>query len=134
MEETKRGPQPKDVVRVDTNHKPVLYAKFFDESNKNWERKPEYNIMFLKSVQQQLNDQLRARGHLFLNEAYDALGMDRTQAGAVVGWLYKGSGDGYVDFGIMDPNRDMQLLDFVTGREGSILVDFNVDGNIWNKI
>ena len=41
------------------------YAKFFDESNVNWNRNPEYNLMFLKSQQQYANDLLKSRGRLF---------------------------------------------------------------------
>lgn len=135
IEETNTGPQPKDLTRQTV--KPggeYLYAKLFGPDNKNWDRKPEYNVMFLRTQQQWANDLLRSRGHVFLNEVYDMLGMDRTRAGAVVGWLHDSDGDGFVDFGIWDPAREFQFLDFVTGREGSILLDFNVDGNIWDKI
>lgn len=134
IEETKTGPQPKDLTRVDVNYPVALYARMFGPDNKNWERKHEYNLMFLRTAQQMLTDQLRARGHLFLNEAYDHLGMERTRVGAVVGWIYNGPGDDFVDFGIWDQEREDRLFDFVTGRENSILVDFNVCGNIWDKI
>lgn len=135
IEETNKGPQPKDLTRQDVQPgQEYLYAKLFAPDNKNWERKPEYNVMFLRSQQNYANDVLRARGHIFLNEVYDMLGMERTRAGAVVGWLADGDGDGFIDFGIWDANREDQFLEFVTGREGSILLDFNVDGNIWDKI
>ena len=134
IEETETGPQPKEIVRVDKDAPTYLYARFFDESNKNWEPRSEYNVMFLRTAQQRLNDKLRARGHVFLNEVYDTLGMDRSKEGAVVGWLYDGDGDGYIDFGIWDRERDEHLFEFVTGRENAILLDFNVDGSIWDKI
>lgn len=135
MEETKRGPQPKDLTRqAVVPGQEHLYAKLFGPDNKNWDRKPEYNIMFLRNAQNMANDQLRARGHIFLNEVYDMMGMERTRVGSVVGWLDRGEGDGFVDFGIWDADREWQFMDFVTGREGSILLDFNVDGNIWDKI
>lgn len=108
-----------------------LYAKFFDEYSINWSKTPEYNLVFLKCQQQMANDLLNARGHLFLNEVYDMLGIPRTQAGVIVGWV-KGNGDSYVDFGIYDPS--ISNREFVNGYERSILLDFNVDGVVYDKI
>ena len=110
------------------------YARFFDEYNPNWQNDPEYNLMFLKSQQQYANDLLIARGRLFLNEVYDMLGMERSKAGQVVGWVYNEanpSGDNFVDFGIYDLHKERTRA-FVNGLEPSILLDFNVDGNIWD--
>ena len=110
------------------------YAKFFDEANPNWQNDPEYNLMFLKSQQQYANDLLKARGRLFLNEVYDMLGIDRTKAGQVVGWTYNPNnptGDNFVDFGIYDMSKE-RVRAFVNGYETNILLDFNVDGNIWD--
>ena len=110
------------------------YARFFDEFNPNWQNDPEYNLMFLKSQQQYANDLLKARGRLFLNEVYDMLGMERSKAGQVVGWVYNEanpSGDNFVDFGIYDLHKERTRA-FVNGLEPSILLDFNVDGNIWD--
>lgn len=110
------------------------YARFFDEYCTGWEKDSEYNLMFLKRQQDYANDLLQAKGHLFLNEVYDMLGIPRTKAGQVVGWVYDKNneiGDNYVDFGIYDV-RNPDKRDFVNGRERSILLDFNVDGNIWD--
>ena len=112
------------------------YAKFFDESNVNWNRNPEYNLMFLKSQQQYANDLLKSRGRLFLNEVYDMLGMERTKAGQVVGWVYDEEnpiGDNFVDFGIYDMSKE-RVRAFVNGYEPNILLDFNVDGNVWDAM
>lgn len=111
-----------------------MYSKIFDEYNQNWDPHPEYNVLFLRGVQNQCNDRLRAKGHLTLNEVYRDLGMDETPEGAVVGWIYDGEGDGFVDFGIWQ-SRDMtRMHDFLVGREGGIMLDFNVDGTMWDKI
>lgn len=105
------------------------YAKFFDESNIHWQKCPEYNIFFLKRQQDYANDLLNIRGHVFLNEVYDMLGFDHTQAGAVVGWTIDG-GDGYISFGIFSDGNEY----FVNTQERSVLLDFNVDGIIIDKI
>lgn len=111
------------------------YARFFDEeSSSSWSRDPDVNIFFLRSVQNYCNDRLRMKGHIFLNEVFDALGFSHTRAGAQVGWRWKqGSGDDKVDFGIWDGDRE-SIRDFFNGREGAILLDFNVDGVISDKI
>lgn len=115
------------------------YARFFDEANINWDKSPEQNMYFLKMVQNQMNDKLKARGHVFLNEVYDALGFDRSEAGQLVGWVWSNdntameAGDGYIDFGIFDGN-DYAKRAFVNGDERSILLDFNIDGMIYDLI
>lgn len=115
------------------------YARFFDEANINWDKSPEQNMYFLKMVQNQMNDKLKARGHVFLNEVYDALGFDRSEAGQLVGWVWNKdntameAGDGYIDFGIFDGN-DCAKRAFVNGDERSILLDFNIDGMIYDLI
>jgi hypothetical protein len=112
---------------------PSMYARVFDETNRHWQKSPEYNIFFLRCQQNTANDQLKARGHIFLNEVYDLLGMERSPAGAVVGWVYEGNGDSYVDFGVFNGNSPT-TIDFVNGREGAVWLDFNVDGTIYDKI
>ena len=110
------------------------YAKFFDEASPYWQKDPEYNFMFLKSQQQYANDLLKARGRLFLNEVYEMLGIDKTKAGQIVGWVYNPEnpiGDNFVDFGIFDMSKE-RVRAFVNGYEPNILLDFNVDGNIWS--
>ena len=112
------------------------YARFFDEASPNWQNDPEYNLMFLKAQQQYANDLLKAKGRLFLNEVYDMLGIDRTKAGQVVGWVYNPenpTGDNFVDFGIYDMSRE-RVRAFVNGYETNILLDFNVDGDVWSMM
>ena len=114
---------------------PSIYARFFDETSTSWNRDPEVNRFFLQSQQNYANDQLISRGHLFLNEVYDLLGLERSSAGSVVGWVvsHNGSTDNKVDFGIFDAENAVKR-DFVNGFEGAILLDFNVDGVIWDQI
>jgi len=107
------------------------YAKFFDECSHEWNNDPEYNQLFLRSQQNYFNNLLQVRKAVFLNEVYDALGIPRTSAGSVVGWKL-GNGDGFIDFGIFDGSAIKR--EFVNGRERSILLDFNVDGVIYDLI
>ena len=112
------------------------YARFFDEFNPNWKSDPEYNLMFLRSQQQYANDLLRAKGRLFLNEVYEMLGMEKSKAGQIVGWVYdekNPTGDNFVDFGVYNLH-DERVRAFVNGLEPSILLDFNVDGDVWESM
>lgn len=133
-ETIKKGSKSTKVDRFDPKTGASIYAKFFDEYNPNWGKDPEVSKVFLRHMQNYANDILHARGHLFLNEVYDMLGFDHTQPGAVVGWLLNEKGDNYVDFGVFNGEDDERIRDFVNGREGVILLDFNVDGLIFDKI
>lgn len=126
----------KKTVNVADPNNYSTYARFFDDGCTGWTKDPEYNLMFLKNQQRYANDLLKSRGHLFLNEVYDMLGIPRTKAGQVVGWIYDEeypNGDNFVDFGIYDLYNE-KARDFVNGYERSILLDFNVDGDIMNLI
>jgi hypothetical protein len=113
---------------------PSVYARFFDPTSTSWNKNPDYNFVFLRSQQNWANDLLKIRGHVFLNEVYDMLGLERSKAGSVVGWILIGEyRDNYIDFGLFDGD-DQAARDFVNGREGSVLLDFNVDGVIWDKL
>lgn len=112
------------------------YARFFDASSENFAKDPEYNMMFLRRQQDYANEMLKSRGHLFLNEVYDLLDIPRSKAGQVVGWVYDKNGntkgDNYVDFGLY--RNDQGTRRFVNGLEYNILLDFNVDGVIYDLI
>lgn len=134
----------KTIEVVDPNHI-SQYARYFDSSSVHWDPIPEYALMFLRTQQSQATDQLNTNGHLFLNEVYDMLGIPRTQAGSVVGWV-KGKGDQFVDFGIYETkhngyesDHDCDTIgekrrDFVNGHKNGILLDFNVAGVIYDLI
>ena len=52
----------------------------------------------------------------------------------MVGWIDGGDGDNYVSFGIYDIHAVNNRREFINGYEPSIILDFNVDGVIWDKI
>ena len=112
------------------------YAKFFTDGCAGWSKDPEKNLFFLKRQQDYANEVLKAKGYLFLNDVYEMIGIPRTKAGQVVGWIYDEKnpiGDNFVDFGIYDTHKESNQR-FVNGYERTILLDFNVDGNILDLI
>lgn len=109
----------------------TTHARWFGPSSFVWADRmfdEEYCLMFLKYSERYANDILRERGHLFLNEVYEMLGLPRTVAGQFVGWIY--SEDKGVSFGIYSKDN----ADFINGCRAEVLLDFNVDGIIVDKI
>lgn len=117
-------------IKVCDPNKLSPYARFFDEASPNWQKNPELNRLFVQCQQNYANHLLHARGHVFLNEVYDMLGLDRSSAGQVVGWIIGEDGDNFIDFGMFEPANAA----FINGWERSILLDFNVDGVIYDKL
>lgn len=98
-----------------------VFTAVFDENSIYWHCDPDYNRLFLQAQQNYFNHLLKARGHVFLNEIYDALGMNRTVKGQLFGWL--ASNDNPIDFAI-------EYEDLST----AIDLTFNVDGIIYEEI
>lgn len=119
----------KHVVPVINPNQTSLYARSFNESNPNWQPNAEENRTFLQLQQNWWNNVLHSRGHVFLNEVYESLGMAHSRPGAVVGWLSgpNSNGDGFIDFGFFEAWQ-------INNMEPEIWLDFNVDGVIQNKI
>lgn len=127
--ETGKEKKVKKTVMVADPNLQSDYAVYFDSKSRNFETNFDYNRMFLKAQQQFANDKLQTRGHLFLNEILDDLDLPRTSAGQIVGWTKDGP-DGYVNFRILEVERETE-----DGRhEPALLLDFNVEGNIWEKM
>ena len=115
-------------------NKPSPYSAFVSLKNVHWSPDVDDMLFNLKVVQNNLNDKLRIQGHLFLNEAYDMLGVTRTKAGQVVGWLYDTEdGDQFVDFGLERVERQVSSAFGNTIADG-FWVELNVDGVIYDKI
>lgn len=129
-----------------------IYARWFEKphndgsgkGSRQWCPTSEYNLTFLKGQQNYWNDMLQVRGHVFLNEVYDSLGFERVPAGQVVGWVL-GEGDGFIDFGMYNgtdrKSADGSELvvgdwnrDFINGYQNTVLLDFNVDGVVYEMI
>jgi hypothetical protein len=132
VEETKQGPKVVATKKFPDGITRSIYARCFDENSSSWQRAPGYNQVFIRAQQAYANDLLQARGHVFLNDVYDMLGLSRTKEGAVVGWVL-GNGDDFIDFGVFGGDAFM-AKQFVNGVERNVWLDFNVDGIVYDKI
>lgn len=105
-------------------------AKFGRDTTKMFQNSMGNNRVFIELMQHQANLRLQANGHVFLNEVYDWLGLPRTTAGAIVGWVYNSqNGDNYIDFCMYDPNADVKVP-----YDRCLWLDFNVDGPIFESL
>lgn len=113
------------------------YAVYFDHRSKYYEDNDDYNRLFLNSHQRYANDRLRAKGYLTLLDIYEAMDIPMTdlqrKAAMVVGWKYEKDneiGDNDVCFDIINTYRERE-----DGKvEPCIILDFNVDGNIYERM
>jgi hypothetical protein len=120
-----RGLEACEFIPGEDDVMPSPYAKFFDEMSHNWKPEPEYNRFFLRCQQEWATQRLHARGFLFLNEVYEALGLPWEQCGQMVGWkLGQANSDDFVDFGMYEIGDECKRA-FVNGHEHTILLDFN---------
>ena len=111
------------------------YAKEFNNTNRYWQNASGYNLMFLRTVQDRFNDLLQSRGNgiVFLNEVYEALGLEPTIPGQLVGW-HRDFGDGYIDFGIALNHSSDELRRFDLLMQNGIILDFNVAGVVYDML
>ena len=94
----------------------------------------DYDLFFLKTHMDYINQKLRAEKFIFLNEVLDNLGFPKTITGQHVGWVFdkesQDHGDNWIDFGIQVVRR---LKPDGSGKfEDAILLEFNVDGPVFN--
>jgi hypothetical protein len=136
--ETDEGVVEKTIRGVDQNamlaNGDSMYAKIYSRGTSDlWQPVMVQNELILRGRQNYLNDLLLTRGHVFLNEAYEALGFDHTEEGAVVGWIL-GHGDQEIDFDCFNEKGEFREDVFVNGDVDSILLDFNVHGPIFKLL
>ena len=106
---------------------------FFDELSPSYTKDRDYNLMWLKSQQAFMNDKLRAKGYVFLNEVREMIGYPPSKDGQMAGWIwdpYDTTKQDVIDFGIIQTGR--QGEDSV---EPAILLSFEgVRDNIWGFV
>ena len=109
------------------------YSRFFQAGCKGFDSSSgRYNILYLKGIQAMFNNKLIADGYVMLNDVYRELGFDTIPEGWSIGWVYDDEnpiGDNYIDFGLYEARNKNQRA--VNDWEPVILMDFNVDGNLY---
>lgn len=129
---------PKDIEEGSKcdNPKPeeFAYSRVFDSTNEHWKSDSDYNYIFIENQERYFNDILKSRGHVFLNEVYEALGFPHTKEGSIVGWVFDTSegtnAKNYIEFAIYDEQWFMEQDSVYS----SIVIDFNPDGVIYDLI
>jgi len=65
----------------------MIMERTFNNLSSNFTHNNEYNRAFLVNQLQYFSNLLETRGHVFVNEVYDALGFSRTVQGQLNGWI-----------------------------------------------
>lgn len=129
----------KDVAMAHTSP----YTCIFDETVDTWQPDNMLNRNYLFLMEQAANKRLRIKGHLFLNDVLELIGTHggvtmKTPEGQIVGWIYDPNDptrQNHVDFGVTSyVEGDDALNSFISGGERSVMLRFNCDGPIIDKI
>lgn len=132
--ETGEVKETKEEVLTYEGDKLSQYARIFDEvESTQWTPSADHNRAFLLMEQNYFNERIRTRGYIFLNEVYERLGFRPTKAGSVVGWVYQNADYEGIDFGIFTAHTQ-KAAEFLEGTEPSIILDFNVQGDILSLV
>lgn len=139
VEETDENGKTKKVKKkVLTGEKPQQYtdySRLFDCSNPNWNHSQDNNMAWLNGMEHYFNDLLAVKKVLSLNEVYDALGFEPVKEGVQTGWTFgrdaNPDGDGYVQLTVVPIHYDDEEERNYSPRNPRLLIDFNVDGNIF---
>lgn len=116
------------------------YSMVFDENVDRWEKDAKMNRNYLYMIETAANKKLRMNGHLFLNDVLGMIGGSQyhTPQGQLVGWIYNPDDmklQNHVDFGITNyVAGSRELQSFLDGDEPSVVLNFNCDGVILDKI
>lgn len=133
VDEKGKEKQVKKTVEVADSTVTNEYVKYFTRTNPYWDDTPDYVEMFLRAQQNYANDRLKIEKALTLNDVYDSLGFQKTKAGMVVGWVLDENnedGDNFIEFHV----HKVYIPNEYGEDELAYAIDFNVDGNIYNKM
>lgn len=132
MDEKDIDDETKTPTKLDKEE--FAYGRVFDSTNQNWHTDPDYNYLFIENQERYFNDLLKSRGHVFLNEVYEALGFEHTKEGSIIGWVYDtGENSGTQNFIAFDVYDEQWFME-EDSVFSSIMIDFNVDGVIYDLI
>lgn len=129
-----------DGTIVEPEKKPIEscspYTTFFDPASPEWEDSSEYNFSFLRLKQNYWNEKLQIDKVVFMNDVLKSLGLPPTKEGQIIGWAYdptRTNIHNYIDFGIFDISKN-DIMRFNLGAENVVLLEFNVDGSVWELL
>ena len=117
-------------ARFITYGNPLVVYKDAQHHEIDWDR----TIAQLKCQQAYAQQKLELDGYLFLNDLYDLFGINKCEAGQVVGNIFDPEDktiDSYIDVGIFKPVNYSTLNG---GTSDGIWIDPNVDGVIIDKV
>lgn len=116
-------------------------SKFFDEGCNGYVDDPELNKLYIKHIEKILNELILARyngrpSKVYLNEVYDKFGIERTDRGQLLGWVYDPNDPLHnsvhpIVIGIYDQTRANRR--FINGLEPVVLMHFNCETLIGGK-
>lgn len=124
------------------------YSRLWDENAMEWCANRDIQFLTLRSLENHFNQELNARGVVFLNDVYKALGLPMSKDAALVGWikdyekpkmaklaaeLGRVPGDGVISFGVFE-NESPSARAYLSGDDDRVVLDFNVDGVIYDLI
>lgn len=124
------------------------YSRLWDENAMEWCANRDIQFLTLRSLENHFNQELNARGVVFLNDVYKALGLPMSKDAALVGWiknyekpkmaqlaaeLGRVPGDGVISFGVFE-NESPSARAYLAGDDNRVVLDFNVDGVIYDLI
>jgi len=131
-ENGKKKTVKKKVKVVDAEKQSKLacdYRRVFDWHNPYWKPDNNYNTIFLRGRQSYFNTRLVANDYLFWNDVLSECGFPKCEPGQIVGWTANGE-DEYVDFRM----EEAYMVDEEGVRRPVVLLDFNCEGSILNKV
>lgn len=124
------------------------YSRLWDENAMEWCANRDIQFLTLRSLENHFNQELNARGVVFLNDVYKALGLPMSKDAALVGWikdyekpkmaklaaeLGRVPGDGVISFGVFE-NESPSARAYLSGDDDRVVLDFNVDGVIYDLV
>lgn len=94
-----------------------VYARYFDETSSRWLPGQDYNLRNILDSQESMNQRLKARGWLCLNDVYEDLGFPKTKVGQFMGWVFDNDSE---------HNRVSYMLDQFECNRAALNLDDNV--------
>lgn len=97
----------------------LIYDIDFDDSNPNYTSEQNTNLMFLKSIQNYMNNRIQLEGYAFLNDVLQALDIPRIPNGQLVGWI-SGPISFNINFGVVPFDERSKTVTLHLETEGVI--------------